>query len=194
MLEFNAHDWKVAEKKVTFDLDEATCFVQVRVSSTQAVTLYGVRGKARIPLQSGPQYRCRAKVEAFDALELEAEVAFGYTFDILERQDGEPIDHENPPAIPMPSPKNLVQQFQQMMRDQARRKRLPIAEPEDLPGSARYAIEDEDFDFEEEIFQSQQNPEPENRPNEAQSEPSEAEVPEGQGEASEQQTLPTAAE
>lgn len=155
MLEFNAHDWKVAKKSVEIPLDETIQFVQIRVSCIENVTLYGLFGKTKVPLQNGPQYRCRAKVQNFEALRLEvkSDIEFGYTFDQLPRQDGEPIDHENPPALEMPGATNMVAQIQSMIRAEAKRNRLPVGEPEDLPGSGRYDIEEDDYEFEEELIE-----------------------------------------
>lgn len=156
-------NWKAAKGETRISLD-ARHHIQIQVSCTQDVQLLGLRGKEEIPLKIGREFRIRAQTKGFDALVLKGATEYGYSVLDIPRQDGEPLNDDNPPAPPMPGANNLIAQMQRLMRDEFNRHRPPVLDPEDLPWQERYVIDDDDYDFEEEIFASKQksSPSPDN--------------------------------
>lgn len=140
--------------------------LEISVSCTQDVQLFGVRGSEKVPLKIGREWRFKTRVKGFDRLELKGKPAVEYGYRVVSRpvQDGEPLNSDNPPAVPLDTGDNLLLQVKRLMRDEFNRNRSPVLEPEDLPWASRYEIDDDDFDFEEEIHSSQQKSEPAQNP------------------------------
>lgn len=164
MLVFDARDWNAA-KGQTAILTGSRKEIELHVSCTKEVRLLGVSEGKKIPLHSGTTFRVRAKAEGFDSLILvgTGQTEYGYSLRDIARQDGEPIDHENPPAAPMPGQDNLLLAMRRIMQEEMRRNRAPVMDPEDLPWSTRYEVDEDDFEFEEEMHsrsQQQQQTEP----------------------------------
>lgn len=137
--------WQYGEGTLELELPPvARAYLVVQVSCTEPVTLLGMREGKAIPLQTGPQWRARIKASDFEAFALSGSVPFGYSVQARELQDGDPINDEDPPAAPMPGADNLVAQFHRMLRDNARRNAAPYMDPEELPFSTRYEVEDND--------------------------------------------------
>lgn len=154
MLEFNADEWSVAKGSRKIELTERH-YLEVRVSCTKMVTVYGVSGQKKVPLQSGTQFRCRARTTGFTHVEIKGtgQTEFGYTTRQIPIQDGEPLTHEKPAAPPLPSATNLVAQIARTIRQEMRYQRDPVMEPEDHPFATRYEVDDDDFEFEEDIVE-----------------------------------------
>ena len=160
MLVYDSGEWTVGKNKVTVDLGEIHQ-VEVKVSCLQDVQMLGLRqakGKTikleKVPLKVGREFTERMKLKGFHAIELVGKKNVNYGFRITEipRQDGEPLNNDNPPEVPMPGADNLVAQFHNMMRENARQNSL-LLEPEDLPFGEKYVVDDDDHEFEEDIFQ-----------------------------------------
>lgn len=150
MRDFNAEEWNAAKGTRKIELS-AVHFIEITVSCSKAVQLLGVRGDKKVPFQSGNSFRFRGKVQGFDYLELKGtgQTEFGWRLRELPRQDGEPLNHDNPPAPPMPGNENMLLAMRRIFQQELRRNRSPVMEPEDLPD--RYSIDDDDWEFEEEL-------------------------------------------
>lgn len=152
---YDANEWYTSNEPVHIDIDERH-HIEISVSCTKEVQLLGlVNGERKIPLHIGKQFRIRSATKGFEALQLKGvgKTYFGYRVREMPRQDGEALNNENPPSPPMPgTDDNLVLKLQKMVRQQAREHRMPVMEPEGDGFEDRYGIEDDDEDFEEEIF------------------------------------------
>lgn len=182
MLVFDANEWRVGRGKVQVEASSRHQ-IEVCVSCTQDVQLLGLCEKAETPLKVGREFRVRAQTKGFDALVLKGKpnCEFGYRVRMIERQDGERVDRSDPPAPPMPSNNNLLLQIKNLVNQEMRRNSTPVLEPEDLPWADRYSVEDDDYRFEEDLFQSKQNPEPgDGQEGAPEAQTSQPPVPEGQ--------------
>lgn len=149
MQRFN-EDWKVADGEVSISLFDKA-LVKVEVSCIHPVEVFGVRGDQEIPFGSVQVGLRRFKAEGFASLILRAPVSFAYYFLQKRLQKGDPINNDTPPAPPMPQPTNLVQQIQNIMREQHRQARPPVMENSFDVFQDRYTIDEDDHDFEEDI-------------------------------------------
>lgn len=151
---FNADEWHVGMGVVSIETAPVQS-LDLSVSCTEAVEVYGMREGAEhavlLHVTKGSE-TFRAKFKGFVSIDLYGpdKVEFGYRAITRVMQDGEPIDHENPPAPPAPNPKNMLAQIRQLMRDEFTRNRLHLLEPEELPFADRYLVDEDDYDFEEE--------------------------------------------
>lgn len=153
MQEFN-HDWQSA-KSIEWEIKpKYRC--DIRVSCTHDVRLEGQ--KIGLPgwilLHSASTFRIKPLFEGFEKLRLIGDQEFGFWVRDMPVQDGEPLNDENPPSPPMPGDDNLLLQMKRMMRAEMMRNRSPVLEPENLPMSEQYAIDDDDYRFEEEIMEA----------------------------------------
>lgn len=158
MLVFD-ENWEAHQEKATYSLT-SPCEVTLKVSCVKEVTVYGVRAdQTRVPLRSGTEVRFRAKLIDFEELHVIAAkgTEFGSSFTLVDRQAGDPLNDENPPAVPMPNTSNLLLQMKAAMREANRYNRPPSFDPQDTNVfDDRYVIDDDDDDFEEEIFEKVQ--------------------------------------
>lgn len=160
---FNAHLLTTSKGSVQIPLDEKHSIL-LQVASLKDVKLYGLSEGKKVLLKAGQAIRLRFKTQGFHTLELKGTGETEFTYQIEERNmhDGEPLDDENPPAVPMPKAGNLLLEMRALIDNEAARTRTPILDPEDLPWAERYVIDDDDMDFEEEIharsLASQQKP------------------------------------
>lgn len=132
----------------------------VHVSCTDPVELRGVREDgSTVLLHAGTSFRLVASFRSYVGCLLRSrnEVEFGYKVAFDPRQQGEPLNDDNPPSPPMPGANNILAQVRRMMRQEFDRQRMPLLDPENLPFADRYSIDDDDEDFEEEIAASQAN-------------------------------------
>lgn len=150
-------NWTAEEGKTEIDLGEKAQ-VQINVSCTQDVQVLGVRGQEKIPLKIGREYRFKVRTGSFEKLIIQGKpkTPYGLRIQYFEMQDGEPINDDNPPAPPMPGADNLLLQMRQIVQAEMKRNSSPVLDPEDLPFASRYEVDDEDYDFEEEILLASQ--------------------------------------
>lgn len=143
--------WQRATSQITIAIP-LRGLVQVQVSGEAQVQMQGLRGQEKVPLKVGQEWRVRLKADDFNAITLKSSKPFGYSHQVIELQDGEPLNDEDPPAPPLPGADNLVAQFHRLVRDNARLGAGPYMDPEDLgPLASRYEIDEDDQRFEEEI-------------------------------------------
>ena len=159
MLVFDATEWQAGKGREKIALSEIHQ-IEISVSCTQDVQLFGVSEDKTVPLKIGREFRIRCKTKGFLHLELKGkpQVEFGYRIRTIERQDGEPLNSDNPPDPPMPGQDNLLLQMRRIMNENMRRDRPPVLEPEGLgPFGTRYEVDEDDYRFEEDIaFEAQQ--------------------------------------
>lgn len=151
MLVFDG-SWNVGKREIKVKIPPHAS-VKVRYSSTKQIQVLGVRSGKKIPLEIGLQGQFKAKAKGFEEVIIRGtgETEFGYSVDIQERQLGEPLNDDDPPAIPLKQPDNLVQAIMRQANEFNRQFRHARLEPEDLPGANRHMIDDDDWDFEEEL-------------------------------------------
>lgn len=146
------HDWQAY--KGTFKRTiTARENIDLRVSCTKPVQVFGMRGAEKILLKAGENFRFLDTLRGFSALMIKGPRDTEYGFRLIHqpRQQGEANSGEKPPVLQLPEPSNLVQQFRRMQRDHHVSNRSPVLEPEDGFFRSYELDEDEDFLFEEEI-------------------------------------------
>lgn len=146
-------DWDSSKTPVTIGILDGE-EVEATWSSTGDVKLEGRRDERWILLNSGRgTHRVRGKYHGFSELRLRGsgQVEFGFRFRRIVRQDGEPLNSDNPPAPPLPGSDNFLLQVRRIMRQELKRKIGPYLEPEELPFGDRYVIDEDDERFEEEL-------------------------------------------
>lgn len=159
MQDFNAENWASSKEPVSFDPEPGK--TEVRVSCSKPVEIRGIKPDgSSVLLHSGTSFRLVATFRSFSSVVLRGsgKTEFGYSILHDARQDGEPIDHRDPPAPPMPGADNLLLQVKRIIQNEMRANRPPVLEPEDLPFANRYMVDDDDERFEEELFASPANP------------------------------------
>lgn len=158
MLEFKASEW-TREKE--FEWAPCTNRVQyhIEVNGETNVELAGKVSQDGewVTLRSGAHMNFKPKFEGFSFLRLKSPKAFSMRLRHIARQNGEPINHENPPAPPMPGANNLVAQFQRMLKDHAKARRGNMLEPDGLP--SLYEMDEDDGLWEEDMHEMQDNSE-----------------------------------
>jgi hypothetical protein len=154
---YNADQWAVSKGQIKVPFDQFRHYVKIEVTSQKPVTVFGLRGEEEIPLQTGVSVSAKILTEGWDALIVKGtgQTPFGFQIHSTARQDGEEINDDDPPAVPLPNNSNLLLQLRNALREEGNRHTFRL-EPEDLPGAARYAIDDEDYDFEEDILARRQ--------------------------------------
>lgn len=155
MLVYNA-EWKAGRGTRLLDLQLPGEAV-IQVSSVKPVTLQALRDGSWVPLHTGTTFKVSAKFESFEKARLvgTGQSEYGYRCHLMVRQNGEPLDDADPPAPPMPGEgANMLLKIRAMMREEFKRNRTPILEPEDLPFANRYEVEWDDERFEEDLLSS----------------------------------------
>lgn len=155
------HDWNSSKQPVTFEPEKGR--TEITVSCAKPVELRGVREDgSSVLLHSGTSFRLVATFRSYPSVVLrsQANTEFGYRVRHDPRQDGEPLNHDNPPAPPLPGNDNMLLQVKRIIQDEMRRNRPPVLDPEDLPFSNRYMVDEDDERFEEELYASPANPVP----------------------------------
>lgn len=153
MREFNFEDISTAKGRQRIPLSGKTR-VNLKITSQRPVQLFAMRGGEAHFLETGTDFTFKAQLLFYDALVLKGtgQTAYHYRLGTKDLQQGEPLDHESPPAPPLPGADNLVAQFNRMLRDQSK---VPYLEPEEFHMADRYLIDEEDERFEEEILEEQ---------------------------------------
>lgn len=146
-------DFKLAQGEIVIPLT-GTREILVFASAKTELILSGLLGRTPIPLESGKNIRFKGRLdEKFDQVKIQShgKSPFGYSFQ--ERQVTEPVlNDEEPPAVSLDTPDNLVAKINRVFA-QERQTGLGTLEPdEDLPFHQRYYVDDEDWEFEEEIY------------------------------------------
>ena len=159
MHSFNAQEWASTKSKVEWEISDGHREYEITVTSQAPVQLRGIMldsGDHHL-LRSGADWRLRLRATGYDLLCLTSPSGkeFGYRVREITRQAGEPINHDDPPAAPMPA-NNLLSQIRNMMRDEFQRSQGRLLEPEQLPFANRYEVDDDDELFEEEIYAAHQ--------------------------------------
>jgi len=191
-------EYKIAKGEVIITL-KGTGRVKIQASSKKPITLYGVStSKEEIPFRFGENITFNETLSTdFTAIKLQVhgQVPIGYSFHEADSCRADPLNDQDPPAIPELTANNLVAQVHRMLRDNAKANRRAVLEPDDDHAwSQRYTIDEDDYRFEEEIFQSQQNPDPSTGATSSET-PSDAPTsPEDAPESAERQERPIAAE
>lgn len=154
MLVYDAFEWRKGVGKTVVPSTNVHQ-VEILVSCSKEVQVFGMCKGEAIPLKVGKEFRFKAKALGFESFVLSGtgQTEYGFRVKELARQDGEPLNADNPPAPPLPRSDNLVQKLHSIMRENARRQRLPVLEPDSDFFSMRYAIEEDDGEFEEEIIE-----------------------------------------
>lgn len=144
--------YNVAKGEVTIPL-ESTREIRVQASGKNELVLYGMCEKARIPLETGKNIRFKGTLsEDFDAVKLVAHGKSEFGYMIHERLITEPeLSDEDPPLPVSPVSDNLVAKMHRIARQQSGLARGTLEPDDDVPWYNRYVIEDDDWDFEEEI-------------------------------------------
>jgi hypothetical protein len=126
---------------------------RIEVNSLDPVDLRGLRDGEWVLLHTGPRWGISPKFLGFESLRLSSSTGIEYGFKCRQifRQDGEPLNDDNPPAPPMPGQDNLLLAVRRILRAEAERNRPPVMDPEDLPWADRYVIDEDDERFEEEL-------------------------------------------
>lgn len=147
-------EFKLGKSTVTFPI-ESSGRIQVVASSKKPVSLYGVCEGEEIPLAYGENISFKETLSSeFTAVKLVGTGAtpFGYSYYEKLVFGSDPQDDSAPPAIDTAQPANLVQQFQRLLKANRKLSGPPVLEPDmEGPWAARYAVEDDDFRFEEDI-------------------------------------------
>lgn len=155
---FNADEWNPIKGTYAFQVDEKH-MVDIWVSCTKTVTVFGVSKKGRIVLKSGTEFRFRGQVKGFRKIEIvgTGQTLFGLKVRETAMQNGEDISDEKPLVLSLPEPSNLVLKMRRLAAEHHSRNRMPVLEPEDGPSFGRYEYEDEEeVLFEEEAFAKSQ--------------------------------------
>lgn len=134
--------------------------IKLRASAKKEITVYGVCETEEIPLAHGENINLKETLSRdFIGIRLKVygNTAFGYWFHENQRQGYETLNDLDPPALPEPRTDNLVAKLHHEL-GQLRRQGGPSVLIDDLDGlGSRYAIDDDDYAFEEELFSSQQS-------------------------------------
>jgi hypothetical protein len=162
--------WSHSEGEVTFELGDRTS-AQITVSGQDQVNVYGLRSGKEVFLYAGQAFKKALTVEGFSDLVLMSEKPFGYRVTLKERPRYEELNDLDPPPPPMRKT-NLLQQIREsVLGIQPQLPRTSTMETELEAWQDRYAVDDEDYAFEEELnaiqtepTQSQQIPEQEAEP------------------------------
>lgn len=156
MPEFKDTEWRYVEKSKTIPLTPRH-YVDIQVSCVEPVQVLGLReGKATV-LKAGKEFRFKAQVKGFEALEVVGTVPFGLREVTKPMQLGENNSGERPPVTSMPEPSNLLLKMRQLARAHHEFSRMPVLEPDDFPSFGRYEMDDEDdVLFEEEAYERHQ--------------------------------------
>jgi hypothetical protein len=160
--EFNSNEWYPKKGKVTLQTT-ARHMVDIWVSCSKTVKVFGLSEKGATLLKSGEEFRFRGQVKGFEKIVIEGtgQTPFGLKVRQSALQDGEPNSGEKAPVISLPEPSNLLQQINRMQREHHAARRMAVLEPEE--GDAffnRHVLDDdEDFLFEEELLAKAQEAE-----------------------------------
>lgn len=154
MPEYNEIEWRHVEDTRVIPITERH-MCDLWVSCTEAVQVFGVREGKKTLLKAGTEFRFRAQVKGYEALEVTGKVPFGLKAITSPLQVGEYNSGERPPVVSMPEPSNLLQRMRQIARAHHEMSRMPVLEPDDFPSFGRYEIEDDDDEvlFEEEAHE-----------------------------------------
>lgn len=144
--------FNVAKGEVTVPL-ESTREIRVQASGKNEIVLYGMCEKTRIPLETGKNIRFKGTLsEDFDAVKLVAHGKSEFGFMVHERLITEPeLSDEDPPLPVMPQSDNLVAKIHRIARQQSSLARGTLEPDDDVPWFNRYVVDDDDWDFEEEL-------------------------------------------
>lgn len=141
---------------VIFEL-VSTGEVKVKASSQGTLQLLAVSEGSSVPLVTSQNINEKFRLSsAFSSLVLKVvghKKPFGYCIEERIVQYADPLDDQEPPAVPEPNANNLVAQVHRLLKAQAKSGRVPVLEPDvdGDPWSLRYLIDDDDMDFEEEL-------------------------------------------
>lgn len=154
----SSNEWTSRKGIVSFSITEAH-MVDIWVSCTKTVTVFGVCQGEKTTLKAGTEFRFRQKIKGFSQIKVAGTGQTPFGLKVLERPLEE-LDYnsgERPPVVELPEPSNLVARFREMARAHHAGNRWPVLEPEDTPSFGRYEIEDdEDVLFEEEAWSKRQ--------------------------------------
>lgn len=144
-------EFKLGKGSVTIPL-ESTGQIKVRASSKKEITLWAVSGSEEIPIAHGCTLDLKETLSAeFDSVKLSVygQGTFGYWIEERMIRGHDPLNDDDPPALPEPKADNLVAQLHRMMKNQSRNG-VTVLEPDsDNPFLNRYVIDDNDFSFED---------------------------------------------
>lgn len=152
---FKFDEWEAKTGEIAFSVSPRH-MVDIQVSCTKTVEVYGVREAEEILLKAGPEFRLRTKIEGFEKVRVKGPDKTTYGVKVIESplQNGELISDEKPPVIPMPEASNLLLKMREMSRAHHVASRMPVLEPEDGQFFRSYEIDDDDeVLFEEEAFE-----------------------------------------
>ena len=128
--------------------------VSIRAASSKPLRISRLDGDRKIPIRSGCEVELVCSTEDCEVFAIDGtgKTVYGYSFETVQLQEAEPINHDDPPAVPAPGNSNLILQMRQLFQEQMAATRLPVLEPEDSPFAGRYELDEaDDLLFEEEI-------------------------------------------
>lgn len=153
MQDFN--DWQAIKGQKTIKITPRE-MVDIWVSCSKPVQVFGVREKEAIPLKTGTEFRFREKLFDFEKILIvgTGQTRFGLRVHNRPLQNGEYNSGEKAPVISLPEPGNLLVQMRRMSRAHHEANRMPVLEPEEHSGFTSYEYdEDQEVLFEEEAYE-----------------------------------------
>lgn len=159
MPEYKSNEWRAVEEEAEFEVAPRH-FVDLQVSCTKPVQVFGLLGQASTLLKTGQEFRFRGQVKGFEKILVKGVTKTPFGLRLVEEalSDGEYNSGEKAPVVSMPEPSNLLLKMRNMAREHHMRNRMPVLEPDEYPSFGRYEIDD-DVDevlFEEEAIERYQ--------------------------------------
>lgn len=155
MPEFRADEWRPVQGECYVETSPRH-FLDIQVSCTKEVRVFGVCEEKKTLLKSGTEFRFRGQVKGFEKVLIQGtgETPFGARVLDCPMQDGEYNSGVKAPVIELPEASNLVLKMRQIARAHHQATRSPVLEPEDFISFGRYEFEDDqEVLFEEEALE-----------------------------------------
>lgn len=151
----DSNEWQAIKGQKTIKITTRE-MVDIWVSSSKTVQVFGVRQAEKIPLKTGSEFRFREKLFDFEKLEIvgTGQTKFGLKVKTRPIQNGEYNSGIKAPVITLPEPGNLLIQMRRMSRAHHEANRLPVLEPEENQSFRSYEYDDDqEVLFEEEAYE-----------------------------------------
>lgn len=152
-------EWSSRKGTVAFSVEPKGHQIDIWVSCTKPVSVYGVSKDQETLLKAGSEFRFRKKVRGYLKVRIKGTGQTAFGLKVVERPLSE-IDYnsgEKAPVVELPEPSNLVARFRAIARAHHQGNSMPVLEPEDGPSFGRYEVDDEaEIMFEEEAWQKRQ--------------------------------------
>lgn len=155
---YDQEEWKPRKGTFAFSITSRH-MVDIWVSCTKTVKVFGVQGTEATLLKAGEEFRFRSQLRGYDKVRLvgTGQTEFGVKIAESPIQDGEPNNGEKAPVLQLPEPSNMLLRMRQIQKEHAAFSRYPVLEPEEFPSFGRYEVdEDDEVLFEEEAIAAAQ--------------------------------------